>query len=190
MVSGGNSPRLPAGYTELAYIESTGTQRLSLGFSGNANFELTAQSSVQTTSSSILICSTNGTGGTWIGGLSNGNWGAGTSSSSNYVNINATTKAEIAVNFVNGTASGTVNGISFSRTASATNGQWSLFKANDGNYPFKGKMWGLKAYQSDALVADLVPAMRDSDSEVGMYDLVSNTFLTNAGTGTFNYGTL
>lgn len=37
---------------------------------------------------------------------------------------------------------------------------------------------------------DLIPAMRDLDSVVGMYDLVSNTFLTNAGSGTFNYGTL
>ena len=191
MVSGGNSPRLPAGYTELAYLESTGTQRLDIGFSGNANFELTAQSSVVPSSNNLLLCSTNnGTAGTWIGSASNGKWGVG-NSSSNYINISVTTKAEIVVNFVNGEVSGTVNGVSFSRTATATtNGQWSLFQTNGGRYPFSGKVWGLKGYQNNVLVAELVPAMRDSDSVVGMYDLVSNTFLTNAGSGTFSYGTL
>lgn len=181
--------RFPAGYTKLAYIESTGAQRLSIGVSGNANFELTAQSSVTPSSSNILLCSTYGTAGTWIGGTSNGKWGAGTSSSQ-YVDISATTKADIVVNFINGQASGTVNGVSFSRIATATNGQWFLFQANGGYYPFSGKVWGLKGYQNNVLVAELVPAMRDSDSVVGMYDIVGNTFLTNAGSGTFSYGTL
>lgn len=48
--------------------------------------------------------------------------------------------------------------------------------------------FNIKSNGADVL--NLVPAMRDSDSEVGMYDLVSNTFLTNAGTGTFSYGEL
>ena len=52
------------------------------------------------------------------------------------------------------------------------------------------KLWSAKFYSSGNMVMDLVPAMRDSDSVVGMYDIVGNTFLTNAGFGTFNYGTL
>ena len=38
------------------------------------------------------------------------------------------------------------------------------------------------------LVADFVPCYRISDNEIGMYDLVTKTFLTNAGTGTFLKG--
>jgi len=34
----------------------------------------------------------------------------------------------------------------------------------------------------------LVPAKRNSDSEIGMYDMVSGTFFTNAGTGAFTAG--
>ena len=41
---------------------------------------------------------------------------------------------------------------------------------------------------SDTLVFNGVPAKRLSDSVIGMYDTVTNTFLTNAGTGTFVAG--
>ena len=36
MVSGGNSPRLPAGFTELAYIESSGTQYIDTNYYPNS----------------------------------------------------------------------------------------------------------------------------------------------------------
>lgn len=39
-----------------------------------------------------------------------------------------------------------------------------------------------------SVVRDLVPAQRDSDGVLGMYDLVFNRFYTNSGTGTFNSG--
>lgn len=42
--------------------------------------------------------------------------------------------------------------------------------------------------ENGIIVLDLVPCYRKSDGEIGMYDLVSNTFFTNAGTGTFTKG--
>lgn len=36
--------------------------------------------------------------------------------------------------------------------------------------------------------AEFVPCYRKSDGEIGMYDTVSKTFYTNAGTGTFLKG--
>lgn len=39
-------------------------------------------------------------------------------------------------------------------------------------------------------VMDLVPAKRNSDDVVGMYDLVSGSFLTDANGGSFGYGEL
>lgn len=51
--------------------------------------------------------------------------------------------------------------------------------------------WCKITYKPDVeLVRDLIPAMRKSDSEVGLYDLVNDVFYTNAGSGTFGYGTI
>jgi len=56
-----------------------------------------------------------------------------------------------------------------------------------------GNMVGSIAYcriwKAGVLVRDFIPAIRNSDSVVGMYDTVSGTFFTNAGTGTFVAGT-
>lgn len=46
----------------------------------------------------------------------------------------------------------------------------------------------LKMYLDDVLVRDYIPCYRKSDGEIGMYDLVSNSFFTNAGSGTFEKG--
>lgn len=42
-----------------------------------------------------------------------------------------------------------------------------------------------KIYNSTLLVRNFIPCVRKSDSKPGMYDTVSNTFYTNAGTGEF-----
>lgn len=51
-----------------------------------------------------------------------------------------------------------------------------------------GKMKYYKQWNSNVLVHDLVPCYRISDSVIGMYDLVTGTFFTNAGSGTFTKG--
>lgn len=42
--------------------------------------------------------------------------------------------------------------------------------------------------KNDVLVRDMVPCYRREDNVIGMYDLVSRTFFTNAGTGVFTCG--
>ena len=52
-----------------------------------------------------------------------------------------------------------------------------------------GKLAYLRFYETDdTLVHDYVPCYRKSDSVIGLYDLVTDTFLTNQGTGTFRKG--
>lgn len=46
-----------------------------------------------------------------------------------------------------------------------------------------GKCYYVKIYDNNILVRDFIPAVRDSDSKPGFYDLVTNQFFTNAGTG-------
>lgn len=43
-------------------------------------------------------------------------------------------------------------------------------------------------YDSDVLVRNFIPCYRNSDNEVGLYDLVNNVFYTNQGSGVFTYG--
>ena len=65
-----------------------------------------------------------------------------------------------------------------------------LFALNRPNgYDFgKVKIYYAIIKKNDVLVRNLVPCYRKSDSKPGMYDLVSNTFFTNAGTGEFVVG--
>lgn len=52
--------------------------------------------------------------------------------------------------------------------------------------------WACKYFKiyniSGALVRDFIPCYRKSDNEIGLYDLVTKTFFTNQGTGTFLKG--
>ena len=63
----------------------------------------------------------------------------------------------------------------------------------DGNSPtpisaYNMKVYRLKIYEEDELVREYVPCYRESDNEIGLYELVNNVFYTNNGTGTFNKG--
>lgn len=48
--------------------------------------------------------------------------------------------------------------------------------------------FSIKNNITDGIIQELVPCYRKSDNEIGMYDIVSNTFLTNSGVGSFNKG--
>lgn len=66
-----------------------------------------------------------------------------------------------------------------------------IFARNNANVAgnFIGaKIYSYKIIQDGILVLDLIPCRRNSDSVLGMYDTVSGNFLTNAGTGTFTAG--
>ena len=63
----------------------------------------------------------------------------------------------------------------------------------DGNSPnpmgaYNMKVYRLKLYEEDELVREYVPCYRESDNEIGLYELLNNVFYTNNGTGTFNKG--
>ena len=53
---------------------------------------------------------------------------------------------------------------------------------------FSGRIYNWQIFEDGVLVRDFIPAMRNSDGEVGLYDTVSKQFFTNAGTGEFIAG--
>lgn len=50
------------------------------------------------------------------------------------------------------------------------------------------KLYYCKLYNDTTLVRNFVPCYRKSDNEIGLYDTITQTFFTNAGTGTFTKG--
>ena len=69
-----------------------------------------------------------------------------------------------------------------------------LFLANRGTYVSGSRTEYLRIYSyevwnsGDELIQNFIPARRDSDGVLGMYDSITGTFFTNAGTGTFVAG--
>lgn len=50
------------------------------------------------------------------------------------------------------------------------------------------KIFYFKFWRGGKMIGDFVPCYRKTDSVAGMYDLVTNVFFTNAGSGTFGVG--
>ena len=183
-------PLLPKGYTRLEYIESTGAQYILTGFTPtvNTDFELEL-SSTKTSTNWAMGCPT------WVGvhykGV-DGQIGVTNSSTSdfqqyvNYArdNTRITMKLQGNTVYANGVSLGTI-------TRRAGTLDFALFGYRDANRGatlfFSGSIYKCKLWDNGTLVRDFYPALRNSDSEPGMYDIVSGTFYTNAGTGTFNY---
>lgn len=90
----------------------------------------------------------------------------------------------------------TINSIdySFDPTSSSGVGNGYIFKANVvrnatvyGGIP-GFRVYYLKIYTAGTLREHFIPAERKSDGVLGLYDLVSNEFFTNAGSGSFTSG--
>ena len=206
MVSGGNSPRLPSEFTELAYLQSSGTQYINTGIvaDNTTGFYIDAQKTTNNHSDSAVFGSRNGTNGRcWVDvdhSSASGNllFGWNTYTSTGRITVDLA-RFTAKFNYMND-RKGVVNGVEYSAYTSQlnsilTNQAVSLYLFgvnNSGSFSlgFIGKIYSLNISKESAVVGEYVPAMRKADSVVGMYDLVSNIFLTNAGTGTFSYGTL
>ena len=50
------------------------------------------------------------------------------------------------------------------------------------------RLWSCKLYDNKNLVRDYIPAKRDNDGAIGLYDIVNNEFYGNAGSGEFVAG--
>lgn len=89
-----------------------------------------------------------------------------------------------------------LNGYSYATNAEDTIDQsvrpMAIFAWNSSSgrtYTNKGaRIYYLRFYDGNTKMADYVPCYRKSDGEIGMYDTVTKTFYTNAGTDTFLKG--
>lgn len=195
---------LPEGYTEVDYIEGTGTQYIDTGVqmttSDDVNMiiQLTSDTTVQNFYGSRNTTSLND--GSWnlfynVGGSSGSmrfrlDWNSNPPRYSSLISLD--TDVNIRLYSSSGYGEIVVDGTSYTGVATKTNAEYNtvLFGCNSGGTivcnPLRIKKYSVK--RNGSLIQDLVPAIRNSDNEPGMYDLVSKTFFTNSGSGTFTTG--
>ena len=197
------SATLPSGYTELEYIESTGTQyiednNLTTPEFGTVELKIGA------------FAGTSGWGSFRVGGWGDLNSAAvdialgGTTADSFLFNyggdnhwfgspVNLTDTNVVKFKFAPDIQKVWVNN-ELSITAdnpviTSHDYPFRLFKLNHSRYDCNSKIYYCKVYDgSDNLSREYIPAKRNSDGAIGMYDTVTNTFFENAGTGTFIAG--
>lgn len=184
---------VPAGYTQLEYIEATGTQWINTAVTGAARWEFDIE--FKTGISHRQLMGYGGDGGEYWGVQVHG--GYGMHESANLVGVAAGQRDTVVHDFSRGTSGGNTLWVQ-NKSAGMGNDdvsskQYQLFSiVNAPNYACHAKLYRCKCIQSGSLIRDFIPAMRNSDNVIGLYDVVNNVFYTNAGSGYFlcNYSWL
>lgn len=186
--------RLPAGYTELDYIESTGTQYIDTGIVRDIDNN-TYKLKLNVSYSNVNTRQLQGVQGYVYVGVVNGYWQYG-SASNDHTNIQAIPNIFHSIELnANKTKSsfiyGKINNIDVvggsQISNSPVNAHFCLFMLNGFNFPSSCKNKECELYENDILVRNFIPCINDQN-EVGMYDTVSQTFFGNDGTGNFIAG--
>ena len=191
--------RLPAGYTELEYIESTGTQYFNTGFKPNNNtrvlmdFENMGDYSGMTTSLCPFFGARNGSSSAvfalWIGTKTFPQYGNVAYNKNGNFTVNLNTR--LTYDFNKNVITIGDSKITCTTATFTTNYEMCLLTINNfGTIESRrasGKLYSCKIYNNGALVRDFVPC-KNASGTVGLYDLVNGVFYANAGTGVFTAG--
>lgn len=186
---------LPSGYTELEYIQSTGTQYIDTGFKADYNSRFTADFMLNSTSTGYVFAS-RGTPSEKFKNAIGILWN-GTNFRSDYGSISGakitgpTTGVRYDVDKNKATCRIGPEAVTNSPSSFSSTLNVYLFGCNEGGsfaYPASMRLWSFAIYDNSELVRDFVPAKRSSDGAVGLYDNVTGTFYGNDGTGSFTAG--
>lgn len=189
--------RLPDAYQEVEYIESSGTQYINTGFLTETTYKVKIRFSPQNTS---VIQDIGVTGNTpnWfevqegaVFSFANtkvANINVGSIYNIDYYFQAVDPKANIKVSDDNGNELGSLTD-SKGPTTNKLFYLWAYTPNTTTASTGIMKIYSCQIYNSKALmVRNFVPCVRISDNVAGMFDLVTNTFYTNAGSGTFTVG--
>ena len=202
---------VPDGYTQLEYIESTGTQYIQTAISNPNGFRFIGDIEVSSFNNGVIIGSQKNVGSAWYRnqlGINNSGHprvGAGGFGDANNITLSTGTKYHAeASTIVNNTyfkIDGVSGTLSWTDTESSLRAEMPLYMfamntLRDGTASIEDyisiKLYGkFDVYTSSddsELVGSFIPAKRNSDSAIGLYDLVSGTFFENSGTGAFIAG--
>lgn len=187
---------LPAGYTPVEYLQSSGTQYIDIGFKPNQDTRIAIDFTALTTSANAYAYGMRGDSAH----NTNPRFGAIFKNASvrmDYGNDNGVTlpltltvggRYKIDQN-KNACALNTSTATNSSAVFQCPNPAY-LFAINEGGtakYFATIKLHSGQVYDNGALIRNFVPA-RNASGTLGLYDTVNGIFYTNAGTGTFVAG--
>ena len=197
-------------YTNVEYIESTGTQYINLGYKAKTNTEvrldiqLEENQNTNVKSDSIIqkIIGSSAYNSNnfdlnfgkevnqsktifyWVNKINNGT----NSRYENYTNV--TNRSTMTVK----SGSATFQGITTTLDVKENDNDVDMILLGSGNggtlYSFNrydAKIYGLQIYEGTTLVKNMIPCIRKNDNRTGLYDLINNKFFTNSGTENFDY---
>lgn len=194
---------LPSGYTRLEYVQSTGTQYINTGYIFKTNSGVFADAqytSLPTGSNFSYIFGSQYTTSpyryfTFQGAATASDFRIenGTNNGGGYVSLGAknTNRHTYSYNYL-GDAKVYVDGSALSATATiGSDGTLPIFVTADNlnssaSRFFVGKLYSIKFTEGGVVVRAFIPAIRNSDSAVGLYDLVNSAFYVNSGSGKFS----
>lgn len=182
---------LPEGYTQVEYLESSGTQYIDTGVSANGT-ELTVECDGTALGDGYTLFGSNVN-------TSTSGFEVLPAPDRGYVRFNYH-DADIDVSevpydgmfridrnkcYINDSLVYTFAPVSFN-----VSNIWLFGRNNNGVLDNSGTatIRSCRVWVSDVLMRHLIPVKRNSDGVLGMYDLVNGVFYTNAGTGTFIAG--
>lgn len=178
---------LPSGYTQLEYIESSGTQWIDTGVKPNQAYTLEVKfQTTQTSAGGIAVSDQNWESngfGIWCNAS-----GFGSQSATNLTLSGADPiEAILSQNglFVDGEQIWTPSAESFTAAANMT--ICALNRNGSISEKLTGKIYYVRLLSNGQAVRDFVPC-KNASGAVGLYDTVGGQFYANAGTGTFTAG--
>jgi hypothetical protein len=192
--SGGEADsRLPPGYIELTYIQSTGTQYIDTGFKPNQDTRITCKAKVAIGSKTNWLLSAGGK--FYFAGSRNGYYVSGYNSKAVSFSTECNTNEAFTVDanksvwtFMSDTVGDTVEH-TYANFSCDSNLLLFAYLVNSSLTCGSVSIYSCKIYDNGTLVRDFVPC-QTADDEVGLYDLVNDVFYANKGTGKFVGGEL
>lgn len=185
---------LPSGYTEVGYIESSGTQYINTGICPTNNTKVEVVFSADKNSVFVYGSRTTmGSGdahGFYVAGQAYFMFGTHMTNTAS-AKVTQQVKYTVSISQDGGYLDGALKQSYDTMSFESVLPMYLCAMSNNGNVDgrtFVGKIYSFRVWESGELIQSLVPCKRDSDGAVGMYDTVTGTFLTNSGTGVFAAG--
>lgn len=188
-------PTLPTGYTELEYIQSSGTQYIDTGFkpSGNSGIVVDYQQvgtiAYQDPLFGARQSSSNTAFSMWLSSNVTYPQYGNVSYDAKPISINNNTR--LIYKLDKGIASCGDKTVSFSQLSFTSSYNLVLFSVNTGGTVdtrrISGKLYNCKIYDNNEIVRDFIPCKNPS-GVIGLYDTVNSQFYQNAGSGAFVAG--
>ena len=184
------SGRLPAGYLQLEYIQGTGSQYIDTGFVVNKSDNYVLEIDGLFPSQTKVHQGANA----YLQFYVSTNYGIRVSNESTVAVGN---RNIVRIEYANQTEKLFIDGIQVLSQSWASytgvNVKLALFRMGDVNNgwfndnPAQGTIYGYKVWKNNILVSECVPCVRNSDNVAGVYDVIREQFIANAGSGAFAF---